>query len=193
MKRHSCYLLLFFLLSNLYTYSQALDKFLNVKYKNGFAILCKGDTLEGKFEFNDCEQNYKLLVYLNPDGKGKKAYEPQEVKYFALEDVFYLPKQLDEGWEFVQLISNDNLAVYLRKRFITTNTGAGTVNQIMYQKSNGKYLLVSFDPFFLFKPRLTEFFSDDQELCKKINNDTYTKKDVLKIALEYNNWLKQQK
>ena len=174
-------------------YSQKLDELLNIKYRTGFAILNNKDTLTGRFEFNDCEQNYRLLVYSNPVTLKKSAYKPKEVKYFSLDTIFYIPKELKEGWEFVQLISNDTLKVYLRKRFFTTNTGSGSENQIMYEKPSGEYLLVSFNNFYSFKTRVGAFFSDYPELSKKIYNNTYTKDDVLKIALEYNNWLKGKK
>ena len=193
MKRHQFVFVIICLLLSMNIYCQKLDELLNIKYRTGFAILNNKDTLTGSFEFNDCEQNYRLLVYSNPVTLKKSAYKPQEVRYFALDTIFYVPKELKEGWEFVQLISNDSLKVYLRKRFFTTFTTSGSENQIMYEKKNGKYLLVSFNNFYPFKTRVGEFFSDDPELSKKIYNNTYTKNDVLKIALEYNNWLKGKK
>ena len=113
--------------------------------------------------------------------------------FFSLEGIYYFPKKLKEGWEFVQLISNDSLKVYLRKRFFTINTGSGVENQLMYEKPGGKYLLVSFNDFYNFKTRVGDFFSDDPELSKKIFTNIYTKDDVLKIALEYNEWLLKKK
>ena len=193
MKRQQFVFVIICLLSSINIHGQKLDELLNVKYKIGFAILNNNDTLTGRFEFNDCEQNYRLLVYSNPVTLKKSAYKPQEVKYFSLDTIFYIPKELKEGWEFVQLISNDTLKVYLRKRFFTTNTGSGSENQIMYEKPSGEYLLVSFNNFYSFKTRVGAFFSDYPELSKKIYNNTYTKDDVLKIALEYNNWLKGKK
>jgi len=193
MKRHQLIMTTICLLLSMNIYCQKLDKLLNVKYKLGFAILNSKDTLTGRFEFNDCEQNYKILVYLNPVTLKKSAYNPQDVTFFSLEGIYYFPKKLKEGWEFVQLISNDSLKVYLHKRFFTINTGSGVENQLMYEKPGGKYLLVSFNDFFNFKTRVGDFFSDDTELSKKIFNNIYTKDDVLKIALEYNEWLLKKK
>jgi len=193
MKRQQFVFIIICLLLSSNIYSQKLDELLNIKYRTGFAILNNKDTLTGRFEFNDCEQNYHLLVYSDPVTLKKSAYKPQEVKYFSLDTLFYIPKELKEGWEFVQLISNDSLKVYLRKRFFTTNIGSGSENQIMYEKPTGEYLLVSFNNFYSFKTRVGGFFSDDPDLSKKIYNNTYTKNDVLKIALEYNNWLKKNK
>jgi len=193
MKKQYLYLVLISLFISIEASSQFLDNLLNVKHKEGFAILNSGDTLRGSFEFNDCKQNYELLVFINPVSFIKSAYKPDEVMFFSLDSIYYLPKELKDGWEFVQLISNDNLKVFLRKRFFTTNTGSGSENQIMYEKPDRKYLLVSFNNFYPFKSRVGNFFSDDIELSKKIYNNTYTKADVLKIALEYNNWLKEKK
>jgi|GEM_PF-2092422 len=191
MRKHHLMLILFILLVNMNAEGQKLDKFLNVHYKAGFVVLNSGDTLRGGFEFNDCEQNYQLLVYIDPVSEEKTAYEPQEVEYFMLDSLVFMPKELKDGWVFVRLLLYDHLKVYLYKRFYTSNIGSGVENQIMYEKPDGKYLLVSFDNFFPFKTRVGDFFSDDPELRVKINNDTYTKKDVFKIALDYNEWLRQ--
>jgi len=193
MKKQHLFLVTVCFILSLSSSAQKLDKLLNDKYKGGFAILNRGDTLRGVFEFNDSKPNYELLVYIDPVSLKKSAYKPDEVTFFKLDSLYYLPKELKEGWEFVQLISNDRLKVYLRKRFFTTNTGSGSENQIMYEKPDGSYLLVSFNNFFPFKERVGEFFSDDPELSKKINNNTYTKADVLKIAQEYNTWLLKEK
>lgn len=193
MKRHQLILTIICLFLGLNVYCQKLDVILNIKYRTGFAILNSKDTLTGSFEFNDCEQNYKILVYLNPVTLKKSAYNPQDVTFFSLEGIYYVPKELKEGWEFVQLISNDSLKVYLRKRFFTINTGSGVENQLMYEKPGGKYLLVSFNNFYNFKTRVGDFFRDDYKLSNKIFNNTYTKDDVLKIALEYNEWLLKKK
>jgi len=193
MKKQHLFLVTVCFMLSLSSYGQKLDELLNVRYKGGFAILNSGDTLRGVFEFNDSKPNYELLVYMDPVTLKKSAYKPDEVTFFKLDSLYYLPKELKEGWEFVQLISNDRLKVYLRKRFFTTNTGSGSENQIMYEKPDGTYLLVSFNNFFPFKTRVTDFFSDDPELSKKINNNTYTKADVLKIAQEYNTWLLKEK
>lgn len=191
MRKHHFILILFILFVCLNTQGQKLDKLLNVQYKAGFVVLNSGDTLRGGFEFNDCEQNYHLLVYIDPISTKKQAYEPQEVEYFMLDSLVFMPKELKDGWVFVRLLIYDRLKVYLYKRFYTSNTGSGVENQIMYEKPDGKYLLVSFDNFFPFKTRVGDFFSDDPELREKINNDTYTKKDVFKIAMDYNEWLRQ--
>jgi hypothetical protein len=63
----------------------------------------------------------------------------------------------------------------------------------MYEKPNGKYLLVSFNNFYPFKTKVGDFFSDDPDLSKKIYSNKYTKDDVFKIAQEYNNWLLKKK
>ena len=189
MKRQHLLLTSICLMISLNSFSQKLDEILNVRHKEGFAILNNGDTLIGNFEFNDSKQNYLQLVYIDPVSHKKSAYNPEEVNFFSLDSSYYFPKELKDGWEFVKLISNDCLKVYLHRRFFTTDIGSGDENQIMYEKPNGEYLLVSFNNFYPFKTQVGAFFSDDPDLSKKIYSNKYTKDDVLKIALEYNNWL----
>lgn len=193
MCKHQFILLSFIMLINLNTQGQKLDKLLNVKYKAGFAILNNRDTLTGGFEFNDCEQNYRMLVYIDPISSKKTAYEPQEVKYFMLDSLTFLPKELKNGWVFVRLLIYDSLKVYLHNRYFTSNTGSGVEKQIMYEKPNGEYILVSFDKFYPFKTRVGDFFSDDQTLCEKIEKGIYTSKEMFKISYEYNDWLRTNK
>ncbi|MHB9140537.1 MAG: hypothetical protein ACYC25_01515 [Paludibacter sp.] len=191
MRKLQLMLLSFFMLINMNVQGQLFDELLNVKYKPGFAILNNGDTLRGAFEFNDCKQNYQMLVFVDPVTLTKSAYEPKEVKYFVLDSLTFQPKELKEGLVFVRLLLYDSLKVYLHKRFFTSSVSSGVENQIMYEKPNGKYLLVSFDNFFPFKTQVGNFFSDDPELSEKIENNTYTKKDIFKIALDYNKWLRR--
>src|SRR5665647_801212 len=117
MRKLQLMLLSFFLLINMNVQGQMLDEILNVKYKPGFAILNNGDTLRGAFEFNDCNQNYHMLVYVDPITLTKSAYEPQEVKYFVLDSLTFQPKKLKDGLVFVRLLLYDSLKVYLHKRF----------------------------------------------------------------------------
>ena len=189
MKKQQILLVSFFLMISLNSFSQIFDKLLNVKYKPGFAILNNRDTLTGSFEFNDTKQNYLQLVYINPVSHKKSVYNPDEVTFFCLDSSYYFPKELKDGWEFVKLISNDSMKVYLHRRFFTTNIASGDENQIMFEKPDGEYLLVSFNNFYPFKSKVGDFFSDDPDLSKKIYTNKYTKDDVLKIAFDYNNWL----
>lgn len=193
MRKYQLLLIAIILLNSLKIQGQKLDKLLNVNYKAGMVILNSGDTLRGSFEFNDCKENYQLLVYIDPLNNEKSAFEPQQVYCYMIDSLLFFPKELKEGWEFLRLIYYDNLKIFLRKRFFTSNVSSGTENQIMYEKPDGKYILVSFDNFYPFKTKVGDFFSDDTDLANKIRNNTLTKKDILKIAIEYNEWYKQNK
>jgi len=192
MRKHQFILLSIILLISQNNKAQGLDKLLNVQYKPGFAILNTGDTLTGAFEFNDCEQNYRILVFIDPRNSKKAAYEPQQVKYFMLDSLTYMPKELKDGWGFVRLLLYDNLKVYLHKKFITSNIANGIENQIILEKPNGKFILVTLDRFYPFKTKVGDFFSDDPDLYEKINKGIYKNdiKDIFKISNEYNNWLR---
>jgi len=195
MQKKQFVLLFFILFVSLNNNAQDLDKLLNVQYKPGFVILNTGDTLTGAFEFNDCEQNYHVLVYIDPISTKKTAYEPQQVKYFMLDSLTYMPKELKDGWVFVRLLLYDNLKVYLHKHYITSNLANSIENQIMYEKPNGKFILVTLDRFYPFKTKVGDFFSDDPDLFEKIDKGIYKNniKDIFKISNEYNDWLRMYK
>ena len=187
-------LMLVVLLFCLNIYSQkGLDKLLNVKYKTGYAILNSGDTLNGCFEFNDCEQNYRLLVYVDCSTFKKQAFDPQDVKFFSLDSLYYIPKKLKTGWEFVELIANDSLKLYWHRRFFTTYIDSNVNKEIMFEKPDGKYLIIPNDKNYSFSVRVSDFFSDYSDLSKMIDKGIYTRKDIFKISVEYNNWLTKGK
>ena len=171
---------------------QTFDNILGVKYQTGYAVLNNNDTIQGVFEFNDCEQNYKLLVYLDPLTRRKIAYNPQEISLFVLNDKIFKPVELKYEWFFMRVILEDELKVYLHKNFYTIIISSGVNTEIYMIKPNDEKLLVSFDNFFPFKTKLANFVEDCADLVQKINNDVYVRKDILQIAQEYNEFLKSK-
>ena len=193
MRKYQLLLVAFILFINLKSQGQKLDNLLNIKYRTGMVILNSGDTLRGSIEFNDCKENYQYLVYINPLTSKKSAFEPQKVYCFTIDSLLFFPKELKDGWEFVRLLYYDNLKIFLRKHFFTTNMSSSFENQIMFEKPDGNYILISFDNFYPFKTKVSDFFGEDPDLADKIKKNTFTNKNILKIAVEYNNWYKQNK
>ncbi len=172
--------------------AQKLDKFLKVKYGAGFAVLNNGDTIYGKFEFNDCPQNYKLLVHLDTLDYTKDAYNPNEVRYYALGKNIYVPHPSKDGLVFMRVLLEDSLRVYQHKHFYTSYTRTGFTNQFYCIKPTGEELVVSAGSDSPFVASTTKFFSDYPELCYLIKKKKYTQKDLYKIALIYNDWLRKR-
>jgi len=206
MRQNHLYIFAFLFLLNLSTYSQKknsfgeklnlyslkLDKFLGAKYEAGVAILNTGDTLIGVYEFNDSEENFRVLNYIDSITMEKKGYEPREVKYFFLDSLVFQPEDSKDGLVFMRIILSDKLKVYLHKHYTTTFTGSKVINQFYCEKPNGERLIVSYDGVYPFNSRVGKFFSDCPELYKKIRNYTYGSQDFYKIIEEYNDWLKNK-
>jgi len=171
---------------------QVLEKLLNIQIRPGFAILNNGDTLVGSFEFNDSKDNYKLLVYKDPVTYKNSAYLPQEVEFFSIDSLYFRPLELKDEWVFMRILFEDKIKLYLHKYFYTTYSYSGFYNQFYLKKQNGENLMVTIDNFYPFKKKVGDFFSDCPEIYKKINNNTYKSNDLLKIVLEYNEWLKHK-
>ncbi|MFT3752632.1 MAG: hypothetical protein QM800_07055 [Paludibacter sp.] len=169
-----------------------LDQFLGAKYQPGAAMLTNGDTLIGAFEFNDSEENYRTLYYIDPLTREKKVYEPSEVKYFYLDSIVFQPVESNDGLVFMRIVLSDKLKVYFHKHFITTFTGGKVVDQFYCEKPTGERLVIPNDGAYPFNARAGKFFSDCPELYRKIRNYTYGYKDFYKIIEEYNDWLKRK-
>lgn len=175
------------------TWGEKLDHTLKVKFKTGFAVLSNGDTLTGKFEFNDCQQNYQLLVHLDTLNYKKEAYKPDQVKYFGLDKDLYAPHQSkDDGLVFMRVLLDDSLKIYQHKHFYTSYTGNSFANQFYCVKSTGEELVVLPASDFPFIASTTKFFRDYPELCYLIKKKKYTKKDLYKIGLIYCDWLRKR-
>lgn len=197
MKSTSCNTLIVITISLLYSYSAkaqtALDKLLNVKYEYGYAVLAKGDTIQGAFEFNNHPQNFMLLVQLN-DSTGKKtAYAPEDVRFLFLANNWFKPKEIDGKKYFVQILYNDSLSLYLHRNYFTTNEANRYSKYYLLEKPDGKRLVVKPAWNYPFKTRMTDFFSDCQPLVKKINSNKLKLQDMVEIVREYNDWLRSKK
>lgn len=173
--------------------AQKIDDFLHVKFATGFAVLNNGDTLSGKFEFNDSQQNYRLLVHLDTISYSKKAFMPDEVAYFALNKNLYAPHPSKaDGLVFMRVLLQDSLKIYQHKHFYSSYTGGDFLNEFYCVKPTGQELVVSSASDFPFIASTTRFFSDYPGLCYSIRKKKYGIKDLYKIGLIYNDWLRKR-
>lgn len=192
MKKHFIILFISFFFFSQYSNAQSLEKLLNIQIRSGFAILNTGDTLLGCFEFNDSKDNYRLLVYKDPLTHKNSAYLPQDVDFFVIDSLYFRPKELKDEWVFMRILFEDNMKMYLHKNFYTTYSYSGFYNQFFIEKPTGENILVTVDNFYPFKTKVGNFFKDCPDIYSKIKNNTYQAKDLLKITLQYNDWLKSK-
>ncbi|HRZ98435.1 MAG TPA: hypothetical protein P5084_12840 [Paludibacter sp.] len=190
MKKPIILFLFIFLFFNQFSNAQLLEKLLNIQIRTGFAILNNGDTLLGCFEFNDSEDNYRMLVYKDPVTHKNSAYLPQDVNLFSIDNLYFRPIELKDEWVFMRVLFEDKMKMYLHKKFYTTDAYSGFYNQFLIQKPSGEKLLVTIDNFYPFKTKVGNFFKDCPAIYSKIKNNIYQANDLFKITMEYNEWLK---
>ena len=192
MKKPIIIFLLSFVLYNQFIYAQLLEKLLNIQIRSGYAILNTGDTLLGCFEFNDCMDNYKILVYKDPVTLKNSAFLPREVSIFTIDSMYFRPKELKNDLVFMRVLFEDKMKMYLHKKYYTTNSYSGFYNQFLIEKPTGDKILVSNDSFYPFKTKVGNFFKDCPAIYSKIKNNIYQSNDLFKITMEYNEWLKNK-
>lgn len=171
------------------TITDAMDELLNVKYTYGEAVLTNGDTLRGAFEFNNCKDNYKNLVYRISSSPQKQLFTPDEVQYFYLNENWYFPKEYDGEKYFMMLCYNDSLSMYLHRHYYTTNEANRCTFYYLLEKSNGDKLFVKNNPDFHFKSKVGNFLQDCPEVAFKIKKGKLGFKNLTDIVREYNDWL----
>ena len=93
----------------------------------------------------------------------------------------------------MRILIEDQLSVYLHKHFYATNMGSGVENQFFVQKPNGEHILISTSKFYPFKTKVGAFIKDHNQLYEKLRKDIYTEKDLFKILIEYNEWLRENR
>jgi len=133
------------------------------------------------------------LVFIDPVTLKKRAFDPREVKMFSIDSLTFFPKEIKGEKVFMRILINDILKVYLNKHFFTNDINSGSTNEFLCLKPTGESILVSMDSFYPFKTRVGDFFRDDNDLYLKIKKNRYSNKDLFKIAIEYNDWLRDTK
>lgn len=181
------------LFGNFVSNAQVFEKLMNIQIRSGYAILNSGDTLIGSFEFNDSKDNYKILIYKNPLTHKNSAYLPHDVEFFAIDSLYFRPVEYKGEWYFMRILVEDEMRMYLHKNYYTTYSHAGVYNQFYILKPTGESIMVTIDYFYPFKTKAGNFFKDCPAIYSKIKNNTYQPKDIFKITLEYNEWLKKNK
>ena len=169
---------------------QFLDKIFKLPLKPGFVVLNSGDTLRGNIIFNNDYRNYQILSFKDSITNKRTDFEPQKVKCFSIDSLFFYPKIYKNNWVFMCLLLNDSFKVYLYRYYFANPYVIGTETSYIYEKPDGHYLQVLWNKVFPFKKKAGDFFKDYPELSEKIYNKTYKMEDLFLIAKEYNKWLK---
>ncbi|HEV8514962.1 MAG TPA: hypothetical protein VGQ59_16875 [Cyclobacteriaceae bacterium] len=161
-------------------------------YQIGYIVTNENDTIKGMVK-NKNLAPYRVLTEIkfkkNNDGK-MEIFSPVQLKGFQIGPAKYLSVDLKmNGFNeksFVEVIVEGYLNYY---ELESSAFGAGkSVTYVILQRKGEKkqvYYSKS-DLLFNFKKTLTEYLKDMPNLCEKINDGTYKKKDIEKIVNEYN-------
>ena len=185
--------LLFRLILNVDTYGQsAFEKFFYMgEFINGFVVLNNGDTIKSNIIWGDTYENYSYVKIIDSN-KNITGYRPKDVLVFSFDTLYFYPKKFNKKKDvFMCLLSDDQLKVYLHRFQINTGYVIGTGTAYILEKPDGQSVQIVYDRRFNLKKHAGDFFKDCPHISEKINNKTYKARDVLEIAHEYNEWLKQ--
>ena len=170
-----------------------MDQALNIEFAYGEAVLNNGDTIRGAYEFNDGPDNYKYLVYRTSETAQKQYFGPEDVRLFYLNDKWYFPKEYDGTKYFMLLCYNDSMSVYQHRHYFTTAVSNTYNNYYLLEKPSGEQLMIKTGPEFSFKTKVGTFLGDCPTVKLKIKKGIYGRNQLMEIAKEYNDWLRQKK
>jgi len=161
-------------------------------YAEGYIVTVAGDTLTGLVK-NKNATPYRVLIDIKfkRDEKSKvETFSPDRLKGFRIGMKQYVPKdvKLNFGVEklFVEVIVDGHLSYYALEY---TGFGAGNISEyVILEKINEKSQLVYDERSVAinFKKKMAEYLKDAPEIVAKLNNGTYTRKNVEAIVKEYN-------
>ena len=195
MKKVVFVFLLFLFILNVDTYGQnSIQKFLHGEFYDGFIVLLNGDTIKGKIPFRDTEENYYQVKIKNTTNNVLTIYRPKEVLVYSVDSLYIYPKIFNKNRiVFMRLLSDDYLKVYIYRQMVNLGTVIITETYFRLEKPDGQSVQIKYHKKFNLKKLAGDFFKDCPPISEKINNKTYKAVDIIKIAHEYNEWLKQNK
>ena len=193
MKKVVLVFLLFRFILNVDTYGQnAVQKFFHGEFYDGFIVLLNGDTIKGKIPFRDTYENYYQVSIKSTTSNELAIYRPKEVLVYSVDSLYLYPKTfIKNRLVFMRLLFEDHLKIYLHRNQVNTGTAIINETQFRLEKPDGQNVLIKYHKRFNLKKYAGDFFKDCPHISEKINNKTYKAVDILKIAYEYNEWLKQ--
>jgi hypothetical protein len=161
-------------------------------YQNGYIVTNENDTIRGLVK-NKNLVPYRVLteIKFKKNNESKvEVFSPAQLKGFQVGSAKYLSIGINtDGLKeklFLEVIVEGFLNYY---ELESSAFGAGrSANYVILQRKGEKeqVFFSKKDILFNFKKTLTEYLKDMPNLCEKINNGTYKKKDIEKIVNEYN-------
>ena len=156
----------------------------------GFIITNQNDTIYGTIIYGDAAQQNVEVTFVDPATQKSKVFKPYQLKAYFANSEFHESKIYDESQGlgyghsvFMKRLNDGQVKVYE----YWNNTTARPFTQLFI--TNGKDRMV-FVSQLKFKKQMATFFKDSAFIQKKILDGDYNRKDVLQLAVDYNNWKK---
>ena len=172
------------------------------KYTPGYIVLSEGDTLHGQVSYVVSNNFYKSVLKFKSEEFDKKLkFNPYEVTAFNISDrEFHSIRVSDGGFVgkvWMELIIDGPLKLY-KNHISDIYIGSVTNYSKLPVKSIHTYLVKENEEkafnidWGRFKKTVSKYLKDDPEISEKIKSETYVKKDIEQIVIEYNQHIKSK-
>lgn len=160
--------------------------FAQTKYRKGYVITWKGDTLKGEIESNPKKENdcYRKVKFRAGAGMPLKGFTPERLKEYGMDSLIFIYRKIEDEDVFIKQILFGKIKLYEGRTELLEGTKSTFEPDYFYLK--GDEAIVVQDKPTKFKKQMIALMADNAELIKLIEEEKYNYGNVIELFKAYN-------
>ncbi len=160
--------------------------FAQVKYRKGYVIQLKGDTLKGEIESNSKKEfdNFRKIKFRASAGMPVKSFNASKLKEYRMDSIIFISRKIDDLDVFIKQILTGTHNLYEGRTEETDGKETSYLPDYFYTKSDETILIQ--DKPSKFKKQMIAFMSDNKEIVKALEEEKYNYASVIELFKAYN-------
>lgn len=161
--------------------------FAQVKYRKGYVITWKGDTLKGEIEYNpkkDIDTYRKVKFRAGSVGAPIKSFHAEKLKEYGMDSLIFIYRNLEDEDVFIKQILTGTIKLYEGRSEIIDGTKVTYEPDYYFMK--GEEAVVIQDKPVRFKKQMIALMADKPEIVKALEEEKYNFANLLELFKAYN-------
>ena len=162
------------------------EVFAQTKYYPGYVIMLKGDTLKGEIKKNPKKEydNFIKVAYRQSEGGPIKTFNPTKITEYCVDGFKYVSRNIDGEQVFIKLISSGAVNLYEAQIEVYQMNDLKIKSDYFMEKLGeaGPVKIKSGK----FKKQVQEVMSDNEEIVKGLEDNTYDYENIVEVFNSYN-------
>lgn len=161
--------------------------FAQAKYRKGYVITLKGDTLRGEIEYNpkkEIDTYRKVKFRAGGLGAPIKSFHPEKLKEYGMDSLIFIHRLLEDEEVFIKQILTGTIKLYEGRSEIIDGTKVTYEPDYYYMK--GEEAIVIQDKPVRFKKQMIALMGDNAELVKALEEEKYNFANLIELFKAYN-------